>query len=298
MEFKKSSANYPLKFWRPLWDILLCWAVIAAAVSICIWVSWWFYPLALMLIANRLLALSLVCHEGLHGTLSENRQWNDFLGRYICAFPTLISFNRYRRLHLLHHSAIGGKSWDPDRHLYFNFPECPSAFFRSLIWRVVTLKNSLAFMQYYTDLPELMSVLRGSSPIGRIHKSSDWKSFLLFQAVVLGMVLFFHWEFYFILFYLIPVIFVMQPYVILMGGLQHGPARASDVVGGPSRSIEGDFWYIWFFLPLNINYHAEHHRNPGVPHYYLKKFAGELRGDGVRIWSESYLQAVRSLFTR
>jgi fatty acid desaturase len=293
----KDGTRYPIKFWRSLWDILACWMVIGACIGLCIWGSWWFYPVALVVIANRLLALSLVCHEGLHGTLSHHRRWNDFLGRYFCAYPTLISFSRYRRLHLLHHGALSGKNWDPDRHLYSDFPVRPGAYFSDLFWRVITFKNSWSFMQYYTDIPELMKIRGWSLAPSRLHKSSDWKSFLLFQVVMVGIVVVFHWEYEFILFYWLPIILVMQPYVILMGGLQHGPVRHSEVSGGPSRTIVGSGWYMWLALPLNINYHGEHHHNPEVPHYHLKKYSEDLEHQGTYYWRESYLQALRALFS-
>lgn len=298
MEFRRKILSYPILFWRPYVDILGCWIVISLALVLCVQVSWWFYPVALVLIANRLLALSLVCHEGLHGTLSRNRRLNDFLGRYLCAFPTMISFSRYRRLHLLHHGTVGSGNWDPDRHLYSDFPEGPWSYLSSLFIRVVTFKNSWSFMQYYTDIPEILKVLLGQSSLSRIHKSSDWKSFFLFHLVFLTMIFTFNYEGYFVLFYLIPVTFVMQPYVILMGGLQHGPARNQKDPGGASRSIVGSSWYMWLLLPLDINYHAEHHHNPEVPHYWLRDYARDLQKSGESFWHESYVKALKSLFSR
>lgn len=254
--------------------------------------------MALVLIANRLLALSLVCHEGLHGTLSTNRRWNDFVGRYLCAFPTMISFSRYRRLHLLHHGTVGSENWDPDRHLYSNFPERAGQYFLRLFWSVVTLKNAWSFMQYYTDIPELGKVLFGQSSLSRIHKSSDWKAFILFHLLVLTIVFLLGFGWHFVLFYFLPVTFIMQPYVILMGGLQHGPARSQADAGGASRSIVGSPWYMWLLLPLSINYHAEHHYNPEVPHYWLRDYSQELQKSGMIFWHESYVQALKALFSR
>lgn len=49
-------------------------------------------------------------------------------------------------------------------------------------------------------------------------------------------------------------------------------------------------------LPLDINFHAEHHYNSNVPHYWLKKYSEDLEEDGERIWSESYTRAVNNLF--
>lgn len=290
--------QYRILFWRPYFDIISCWIVSGVAIFLTLYVSTWFYPLAVILIANRLLALSLVCHEGLHGTLSVHRKWNDFLGRYLCAFPTMISFSKYRRLHLLHHASVGGDTWDPDRHLYLSYPEDLRSYSRKLFERVITLKNSYSFLQYYTDLPELVKILTGKMKWSQMHKSSDLRAFVVFHLLLLSFVLLMGWGFYFLFFYVLPVTFIMQPYVILMGGLQHGPIRSKNAIGGPSRTIIGSPFYMWLVLPLNINYHAEHHQNPGIPHYRLKEYSMDQRRLGTPLWQESYINALKSLFTK
>ncbi|MBN8540705.1 MAG: fatty acid desaturase [Deltaproteobacteria bacterium] len=114
--------RYPVLSWRCVYDITFAWFAIAACWFLVLSISWWLYPLACPIIANRLLALSLIGHEGLHRTVYGNSWANDWLARYFCAFPTLISFSKYRRLHLLHHSSAGCDHCDPDRHLYDFYP--------------------------------------------------------------------------------------------------------------------------------------------------------------------------------
>lgn len=288
--------TYPILFWRPFYDLLSIAFVLVLAIYLSVAVTWWFYPISAVLIANRLLALSLLCHEGLHGTLSRYRRFNDFLGRYLCAFPTMISFSKYRRLHLLHHGSVGSESWDPDRHLYAHYPENSQSYVRSLIWRVITLKNSYSFLQYYTDLPELFKIVTGKMSPARLHKSSDLISFLVFHLLLVALVAVMGWWLYFVLLYLLPITFIMQPYVILMGGLQHGPVRVQNAPGGASRTVVGSRLYMWLLLPLNINYHAEHHQQPGIPHYWLKEFAEDQALAGESLWHESYTSALRALF--
>lgn len=290
------KTTYPIIFWRPFYDFFSILLVIVGAIYLSIGVSWWFYPLSAVLIANRLLALSLLCHEGLHGTLSRHRGLNDFFGRYFCAFPTMISFSKYRRVHLLHHGSVGSESWDPDRHLYDHYPEKTRTYLKSMFWQVLSLKNAYSFLQYYTDFPELFKILTGKAKSGRLHKSNDLISFLVFHFATLALVVSLGGWFYFFVFYLLPVTFVMQPYVILMGGLQHGPVRSAQVSGGASRTVIGSRFYMWLLLPLNINFHAEHHQNPGIPHYWLRQYAKDQAQSGASLWQESYLGALKSLF--
>ncbi|MBL7687770.1 MAG: fatty acid desaturase [Bdellovibrionaceae bacterium] len=251
-------------------------------------ISPWLYPIAAVVIANRALALSLLCHESIHGNLHKNRALNDWLGRYLCGFPTLMSLSRYRRLHLLHHSAVGSAKWDPDRNLYDFYPTKMRQFLLKQISSVVSLKTLKDFLSYYTDWPELLTKNR------RLHVSSDVKQFTLFHLLVgigtwtIGL------QIEYLIFWIAPIVLITQPYVLLMGGLQHGPARTNQP--NASRTILGSKLYMWLLLPCDINFHAEHHLRPNIPHYHLKRFSESLLRSNVVLWKCSYRQAIKDLF--
>lgn len=290
------DSKYPILPWRAYYDIVVSWLTIGCAWYLVLSVSWWLYPLCCLIIANRILALSLICHEGLHRSLHTNNWLNDFLGRYLCAFPTFISFSKYRRLHLLHHSAVGSERWDPDRHLYDFYPQTKSAFLKNLLFRVFTLRTAYDFILYYTEYPE--AIRRKRMADGSLFVTgprSDFLSFLFFQlAIVLIISAFGLWKEYGLL-YLLPLMLITQPYVMLMGGLQHGPLRVGTH-DDTSRTISGTKLYMWFLLPLDINFHAEHHLDPSVPHYWLKQKARDLKAAGRTLWTESYRSSLHSLF--
>lgn len=292
------DSRYPIIPWRPYFDIAFAWAVIAVSVYFSAFVSPWFYPVSCLLIANRILALSLLCHEALHRTLHSNARINDFLGRYFCAFPTLISFSKYRRLHLLHHSAVGSENWDPDRHLYRSYPLPMFLFIGRLLARVLTFRNALDFVDYYSEFPEAFRRKRiADGSLFIFSQRSDFLPFVIFQTVVVFAVYYFGvWQ-EFALLYFVPLLCITQPYVILMGGLQHGPIKVGQTEN-VSRTVSGSKLYLWLLLPLDINYHAEHHLDPSIPHYWLKKKSKDLQAEGVTLWSESYRKTVDSLFAR
>lgn len=287
--------RYPIKSWRPIFDIAVSWSAIAFACWLTLGISWWLYPLSFILIANRILALSLICHEGLHRTLHSNGRWNDWLGRYLCAFPTFISFSKYRRLHLLHHTAVGSDHWDPDRHLYERYPMKFRDFFFRLIRRVLTFRTAHDFILYYTEFPEALRRKRLSDgSLFVLSPRSDFVAFASFQIALLAVVALTESWFFFFAFYLAPLILLTQPYVMLMGGLQHGPLRRQGE--NVSRTVAGSKIYMWLLLPLDINYHAEHHRDPNIPHYWLAQRAKDLRAEGHTLWTESYKKTLQSLF--
>lgn len=266
------------------------------SIASVVYVSWWLYPVALLLIANRILALSLLCHEGLHVNLHPNLKVNDFIGRWFCAFPTFISFSKYRRLHLLHHGTVGSEKWDPDRHLYADYPLSPLTFAVRQITRLLALRTLFDFILYYSEYPEFFQ--RKRLPNGKVFvlsARSDFISFNLFHLVALAAVIYFGFYLEYVLFVVLPLVLFTQPYVLLMGGLQHGPSKMfceEDV----SRSIRGSKICMWFLLPCDICYHAEHHRNASVPHYWLKQYSEDLEAQGEKLWKASYLEAIKDLF--
>lgn len=284
--------------WRAPYDIATCWIVIAACIFLVAKISWWLFPLTAIITANRLLALSLLCHEGLHGNLSPNKNWNDFMGRYLCGFPCCISFSKYRRLHILHHSGIGSEHWDPDRHLYNYFPMNARSFLKQQVWNLVTLKTAWNFIKYYTEIPELIQILRGKLKLRSLHKASDLKSFLIFIVALNSTLIFLGVWGLTQIFWFFPLMFITQPYVLLMGGLQHGPVRAKNDKLGPSRTVHGSKLYMWLLLPLDINFHAEHHYNPSVPHYWLKAYSAKLSSNNFHLWKESYRESLFNLFSQ
>jgi fatty acid desaturase len=288
--------DYPILHWRPAWDILACYVPIAIAIYLC-QQSLWIYPIAALVIANRILALSLLCHEGLHGNLCQNRVWNDRIGRWFCAFPSIISFTRYRRVHFMHHQALGDSRWDPDLHLYNRYPRSGMRFLGENLVRLISLKTLWSFLQYYTDIPDLFQNSQpGLGFNSKNAKDRDFGRFLLFLAGVAIVATATHTWTELALYWLLPVFVILQPYVLLMGGLQHGPIPETSSRELKSRTISGPKWLMEIVLPCDINFHSEHHLSPSIPHYWLRKHSNSLETSGTKVWKENYASALRSLF--
>lgn len=289
--------RYPLKNWRPFFDIGLCYLIIALAIygSLRFPVM---YLLSIFIIANRILALSLICHEGLHGNLFLHPKLNNFVGRWLCAFPTFISFSKYRKLHLLHHRTLGHEVADPDKHLYDQFPMSLGRYLWHEFINLITLKTCYKFIIYYTEFPEILnSKDTWRNRIKKIRVSGDFVEFFIFYIALVALLIYLGVFKYFVIFINVPLFFIVQPYVLLMGGLQHGPIQKDESLLLKSRSIRGPKWLMEILLPLDINYHAEHHYNSNIPHYWLKDYSKELEEKGEKIWNENYSQAVNNLFT-
>ncbi len=289
-------SKYPLILWRPFFDIIItCYVPIIFAILLSSY-SLYFYPLSLIILANRILCLSLICHEGLHGTLFEKASYNTFVARWFCAYPTWISFSKYRKLHLLHHRAIGNQTFDPDYHLYSQYPISAGPSFLKSLYELFTFRILLKFISYYTEIFDIFKSPEGIvAALKKNRLQGDFIGFVAFHLVVFSLVFYFGVINYYLLFLFAPLFLITQPYVLWMGGLQHGPIQNAKEPQLLSRSIRGAHWLMTVLLPLDINYHAEHHLNPSVPHYWLKDFSVELKNSNMPVWTSNYYQALKDL---
>lgn len=293
---RETQKVYPILWWRPIFDIGLCYAFISVAIVLSI--RWPMYSVLFALItANRQLALSLICHEALHGNVSANKKVNQFLGRWFCGFPTGVSFSKYKKLHILHHAGLGTKM-DPDVHLYQNYPISKYAYFRQQFLALIQLKTLIRFLSYYTDLLEIAKLRfnKNSVVVFKKWKQSDFFEFILFQILLVLTLTYFDFWTEYLLFYILPLILIVQPYVWIMGGLQHGPIPDHNDIDLKSRTILGSKWLMETLLPLNINYHGAHHFNPSIPHYWLSKYSEDLQKNGKSFLTRSYSSSVKELF--
>ena len=83
--------------------------VIAAAVID----RWWAWLAAFVLMGRGHCLLNILGHEAAHRLLFPNRRANDFVGRWLLAYPTFQAFFAYRRAHFAHHRDEMGPD-EPD----------------------------------------------------------------------------------------------------------------------------------------------------------------------------------------
>ena len=91
--------------------------VIAAAVVN----TWWSYLVAFVLMTRGHVCLNILAHESAHRLLFTNRRANDWVGRFLLAYPTYLAMLVYRRVHFAHHRDEMGPD-EPDTALYTGYP--------------------------------------------------------------------------------------------------------------------------------------------------------------------------------
>lgn len=235
--------------WRSFLGPVASWAIIAAMVSLCVEISWGFYPLSALVIANRQLALILYGHEGIHHSLLAHRGWNDRAARFLLFFPHFISLSRYRMKHLLHHRFLGTRL-DPDLGLYSSYPYGGRRIAQVLA-RFFSGGMVADFMDYYTEIPVVLKGGRRSLDENSVFGKSDLVSYLLFQVAWIGFFVFMGWGLPFLLLWVLPLVFAL-PYHYFIGGLQHGTLLEKSETELKSRNVVGAKWLMEILLPADI----------------------------------------------
>ena len=119
--------------WKGIALIAHAWVLIFGAIAL---VAWWPNPLtwllAVAIIGSRQLGLSILMHDGAHGSLAEGEKLNLWLSQWLCAYPVFAETRAYRRYHLKHHARTQQDD-DPDLVLSAPFPVTEKSYRRKFI---------------------------------------------------------------------------------------------------------------------------------------------------------------------
>ncbi len=209
--------------------------------------------------AASLHGISLFTHEAVHGTLTENRRWNDVIGA-ACALPVLQNFSAYRVLHLGHHQHLGEEG-DPDH--YANYTR-----WTWMVFLMNWLRLLIGYPVYITMIP-LLGFKQGTAR-DRVG--------ILAEVAAAGLAVWLAWRFvpgaWLWHGWLIPMVLI-NFMVNIRGMSQHTLLEhADDEVRGTRSILTAPL--VRFFM-CNENYHLEHHLYPGVPWHHLPQVHAALK---------------------
>jgi fatty acid desaturase len=262
-----------LKPWRSLVAILMDWAIIIMSILLCEWISYWFYPLAFVIIGSRFHGLEAMMHEATHFRIHQNRIINEFLGE-LSVWPLWLSLFLYReKRHFSHHRNIGTQS---DSHIYqtynrfsqrFNIPKPLNQLIQNCIIAAFSFPVEIWWRQVQSNVKVLprLSRMRGLL----------W---ILFQittilTIILGSIFFsvkVAWVYLLFIFLPLMWIAVFSRYLRLLSEHFGIPEEKNNLVlGAETRTVIVNWPIRVIFWPHNMNYHLEHHWYPSVPFYNL-----------------------------
>jgi fatty acid desaturase len=229
--------------------------VIAAAVVN----TWWSYLIAFVLMTRGHVCLNILAHEAAHRLLFANRRANDWIGRWVLAYPTYQAMLVYRRVHFAHHRDEMGPD-EPDTGLYAGYPIGHDS------WRRKLTRDAVGISAYKNFRVLVGAMLKGRREAVEI---------LAVHVVMIGAAIVF-----------------MRPlaYVVWIGSWStlwkvSNRLRAVAEHGGMIRSrdrrrtthvIRQSRLARYWMVPYNTGWHLAHHVDMGVPWTNLPRLHDEL----------------------
>lgn len=281
-------------------EIFTSWGLVAFSFAI---VALWphlptiFIPVlvALILLGNRHLALSILVHDACHHALFKTKVLNEFFGKWFAAAPELQSLEGYRRYHIQHHKYTGedykGDKGDPDIILTRNYPISKKSL-RKWLLKDLTFRSAprlylgllamnLGLMKYDLSgrvvmLPQPKRSMPGWITLG----AKKLFPFLLSNAVIFAALWLVGHPWLYLL-WVASALTTFQFFTRIRSIAEHGMLpRVADMFQN-TRTTEVSWWERLTFAPHHVNYHMEHHFLMAVPSYRLPQMHKILKSRGV-----------------
>lgn len=263
------------------WALLFDWGLIAATITVAhLYFGIWFYPVAVVLIGSRQLALIVLYHEASRRGLFSNPRVNDLVGEVLVAWPIFVSLFSFRTHHEAHHRHLN-TMLDPDWPRY-RLPDSPVA--RDWVdprpLRAVVLPL-LKDLFGFDALEQLRKVRRQSRRIDEPDRQEPkavelpewrWASYprwtrITFYLIVAAVLTITGTWLHFLIYWIVPAVtmFKMLMRLRLMSGhfAIYGGDGLRTTLASPLERL--------LFSPHHIGYHVEHHLYPPVHFSNLPK---------------------------
>jgi fatty acid desaturase len=244
------------------------WLQSFGVMALAAWVDrWWGYLIAFFLLGRAFALLNILGHEAAHRLLFSDKRANDFVGRWLLAYPGWTPFDVYRRSHMAHHKDEMGPE-EPDMALYSGYPITKASMRRKLVRDAFGISG-------YKNLAPLVTALRKRSSravAGRI---------LVVQLVIWGAswALSGRWWLYPLLWFA-PWMTVWRVLNRLRAIAEHaGMERSTDRRRTTHVVRQRPLARFWI-VPYHTGWHLAHHVDMGIPWRRLPELHRELVAAG------------------
>jgi fatty acid desaturase len=238
------------------------WAAILAAITVAhFWPSFWVGALVVVFVATRQNVLGLLMHEQAHHRAFRS-PGGDRLCNFTIAYLLLMTVEGYRRIHLAHHQHFFTDR-DPDYRRK-----------QGAAWTFPRPGRGLA-KDFLTDLLglNLLHVVRSkrpeeSGPAARQQRFDGVR--VVYYVVLLGFLLGTQTWQVFLLYWLVPLVTVLQVIVRWAAICEHKYNLVSPSVVDATPMIRLRWWESLVLPDLNFHtFHIYHHWYPAVPSHRL-----------------------------
>jgi fatty acid desaturase len=206
-------------------------------------------------------------HEAAHKLLFTNKRANDFVGKWLIAYPAFVPISLYRRSHFAHHREEFGPE-EPDIAFYSGYPCEPSDLRRRL------LRDGTGISGYKNFTALLGAVFK--APSRRVASSIlgvQLVMFLMFWRLSGAW-----WSY--LAFWWLPWMTQWRALNRLRAIAEHGGMTKSRDRRLTTHNVEQHWLARFWFVPYNTGWHLAHHVDMGVPWHNLPAYHRELRRAG------------------
>lgn len=253
--------------YRNVGSVALTWAQALATVGLAVWIGNPLgYAAAFILMGAAHARFASLGHEAAHRLLFTNKRANDFVGRWLIAYPSFFPFDLYRRVHFAHHKDEFGPN-EPDLNLYNGYPITGSSFWRKMRrdafgssgWK--NLKNLLRGLRLSFARPTVVRILVAQLP-------------LIAASIAVG-----RWWLWPLLWFG-PWMTVWRVINRLRAIAEHGGMTRSKDRRLTTHHVRQSRLARFFMVPFNIGWHLAHHVDIAVPWRNLPALQRELEASG------------------
>ena len=268
------------------WHAAAAWVEDLAWMALCVWlcvaVTWWLYPLAVLVIGARQRGLSTILHDCAHGVGAANRKLQMLIGTALTAYPIFQQHYAYKISHVFtHHPRLGDPDRDPDLRFFIEQGAYRAASPRAYVRRVVLMPlfgtQTWAYLRYlvrnrYRVLRAGRTQETQGPQVQRGRRLLDRAGFWAFWAVVAGVCWSQGWLVELLLFWFVPYLTSFQILGWYIELSEHTPlVRDSRTDLYMTRNRKSRGWEKFLTGIHNDNYHLEHHLDPRTPFWNLGK---------------------------
>lgn len=261
--------------------VLKDYLVMLACAFATVQISWWLYPIAVLIIGAHQRGLTTISHDAAHRILAKNKWWNHFLGTTFAAYPIFQRHWAYRVSHVhLHHPHLGDPEKDPDLQFFlasgvYDVRE-PREYKFAIVWKAILGGATLRYLKYLWHNRFLISDKEDKS-VDKRGAVIDSYGFVAFWVIVIAGFAVTGALHLLVLFWLIPYLTTFQILGWFTEIAEHSPMCETEEQNVHlTRNRKGNLIERILFGVNFDEYHLEHHLSPGVPFWLLKR-AQEIR---------------------
>lgn len=225
--------------------------------------TWWAYLIAFLLMGRGHALLNILAHEAAHRILFTKTPLNDFVGRWLLAYPSYQAMLAYRRAHFAHHRDEMGPN-EPDMSFYAGYPITKASWHRKL--RRDMFGNSAK--------KNFAALLRAAKA-----KRTEALQIVGLHIVALGVTIALGRPFAYII-WIASWSSLWRVSNRLRSVAEHGGMTRSKDRRMTSHVIKQSYTARFCIAPYNTGWHLAHHADMAVPWRNLPRFHDELVRSG------------------